>query len=87
MKKWCIIDDMTTRRSLEEVHAFDSKESALREAEAEWNSLTECDKQARDHYTVGLCNVEEYKPGCWTYAEDEQGNVDCDVYEIAKVFK
>lgn len=86
MKKWCIIDNMTSKRALEEVTAFNSKEEALAEAEKEWNHLSISDKKSRDSYTVGLCNVEEYKPNCWHYVEDENGNIDADIYEIAKEF-
>lgn len=86
-KKWCIIHDMSTRRAVESIEAYADKEEALREAEHEWNCLmTEGDKKDTDRYIVGLCNVEEYAPNCWQYAEIE-GNIDADIYEIAKVYK
>ena len=87
MKKWCIIDSLIFSRGLEEITAFNSKEETLEAAQSEWDSLSDHDKKDRDSYIVGLCNVEEYKPGCWQYAEDESGNIDTDIYEIAKRFK
>lgn len=85
-KKWCIINDMTSKRALEELTAFNSKEEALKEAEIEWKHLKDNDKKDKDRFTVGLCNVEEYKTGCWQYAEDETGNIDATVYEVAKEY-
>lgn len=84
--KWCIINNMG-KRSLETITTFNSKEDALREADIEWNSLTKSDQKNTDSYIVGLCNVEEYEPGCWQYTEDESGNIDADIYEVAKVYK
>ena len=87
MKKWCIVDNTISKRATEEIKAFDSKEEAINAAEIEWNLFSDHDKKDRDFYVVGLCNVEEYKPGCWQNAEDENGNIDADIYEIAKQFK
>lgn len=81
MKKWCIID---SKESLVSIEVFNSKEEALAEAEKEWNKLTSCDKKQRNSFMVALCNVQEYSPHCWDYAEDENGNIDTDIYSIAK---
>jgi hypothetical protein len=49
-------------------------------------SLTKYDKQRRTEFLVGTANVEEYAPGKWQYAERENGDIDADVYDIAKDF-
>ena len=86
MKKWCIIDDSISKRSLETLEVYESKEEALEEAEAQWDHMSEHDKKDRDSFTVGLCNVEQCEDGSWQQVEDENGNVDADIYEIAKEF-
>lgn len=87
MKRWCIIDDMINARGLENLTVFESKEQALENAEREWNLLDKQDKLDRNRYIVGLCNVEKDESGCWNYAEDHEGNIDADIYEVAKDFK
>lgn len=40
-----------------------------------------------NRYIVGLCNLEKDESGSWQYAEDQKGNIDADIYEIAKDFR
>lgn len=87
MKKYCIIDNCVSSRSLEELHVYDSKEEALYNAENEWCRRSEHDKKECDSYIVGLCNVEVDESGSWKYAEDSNGNVDADIYEVVKKYK
>ena len=88
MKKWCIID---SAGSDEWIQAFDSKAEALAAAEAEWSHLSDHDKGRRSSYLVGLANVEPssgFLSTGWSYAEDpETGEIDGDIYEVAKQFK
>ncbi len=53
----------------------------------EWERLTNIDKERRESYIVGLANVQEYEKDKWQFAEDENGNIDSDIYEIAKEYK
>lgn len=80
MKKWCIIDNCGTDEFLT---VFKNIEEALEAAENEWGRLTEHDKKRRESYIVGLVNVDENG----NYLEDENGNVDADIYEIVKEYK
>jgi hypothetical protein len=86
MKKWCIVDDCTSKRSFENLEICRNRDEAMIEAKKQWDYLSNLDRECRDAFIVGLCNVEEVKPGCWSYAEDENGNIDGNIYEIAKDF-
>lgn len=72
MEKWCLIDQ---KNDDEYITAYESKEEALKEAEKEWNNLTEHDKKQRNSFLVGLCEM------------DEEGNIGADIIEIAKEYK
>lgn len=87
MKKWCVIDDATEKNMLCEMYAYDTIEKALEEGQKRWDHMTEHDRNARDHFMVGLCNVEPGFHGTWDFVEDDNGNVDTDIYEIAKEWK
>lgn len=80
MKIWAIIDNCGVDEYKE---VFDSKEQALEAAEIGWNRLTDTDKKRRESYIVGLINVDDNG----YYNEDENGNIDADIYEIAKEYK
>lgn len=79
MIKWAIIDNCGTDEYKE---VFESKEQAIEAATSEWDRLTDTDKKRRESYLVGLINVDENGD----YYEDENGNIDADVYEIAKEY-
>lgn len=85
--KWCVVDSMVTKRGIENLVVFENKDTALRFAENEWDKLSDIDKRDRDYYVVGLCNVEKDDKGEWMYFEDENGNVDADIYDVAKKYK
>lgn len=78
--KWAIIDNCGTDEYKE---LFDSKEQAIEAADIGWNGLTDTDKKRRDSYLVCLINVDENGD----YNEDDNGNIDADIYEIAKEYK
>ena len=81
--KWCIIH---YNGDLETIKAFDTKEEALAEAEHEWSHFTTYERKHTEYYIVGTCNVEEYAPGKWQFAELDNGCIDSDIYVIAKEF-
>lgn len=85
--KWCVINDMTTNRCLEEFEVYDSKEQALKDAKIKWEHLTERDKKDIAHFIVGLCNVEQCENKEWQCAVDEIGIADATIYEVAKEYK
>lgn len=82
-KKWCLID---TCKCDEYLFAYDSKEKALKEAGNYYDTLTQSEKKNRVSFLVALCNVEEYKPGQWCFAELDNGNIDSRHYETAKTW-
>ena len=63
---------------------------ALREAEMLWNHLTAKEKASLTTFQVGLVNVQLVEKhghdGPFAYAEDGNGVIDADVYEVAKDF-
>lgn len=78
MKKWAVIranDGMD-----EWMTPYNSKEEALNNAEKEWNHLTNSEKK-HNTITVGVVNVN----ADGDYFEDECGNVDANIYEVALV--
>ena len=77
MKKWCVIDQ---KENDEFLTVCESKEVALEQAGHDWDRMTDIDRKHRTCFFVGLCNVDE----SGNYFEDENGNIDADVYEIAK---
>ena len=56
---YCIIDDCTTKHASMFDKCFKTKEEALDEAESEWRTMTEHDKNNCDAYYVGACRFEE----------------------------
>lgn len=70
-----------------EMYAYDTLEEALEEGQKRWNHMTEHDRNNRDRFLVGLCDVEPGLCGVWDFAEDEDGNVNTDIYEIEKEWK
>ena len=80
MMKWAIIDNCGVD---EFKKIFSSKEQALDEAENDWFHLSDFDKRTRVSYLVGLINVDDNGD----YYEDDNGNIDGDIYDIAKEFK
>nr|DAE83991.1 MAG TPA: hypothetical protein [Bacteriophage sp.] len=85
--KWCVVEDFSTTKMTEALIVCDSKEDALKEAKYRWEHLTEQEKKSCDSFAVVLCNVNESQFGGEHWAEDEQGNVDSDWYEVAKQYK
>lgn len=85
MKKWAIID---TREHEEDIVVFGSKEIAVVVADAMWNvEMTSHDRECRVSFIVGLINVELDDNGYYQYYEDEDGNIDSAIYDIAETFK
>ena len=77
MKKWAKIES----NGMDEwMQVYDSKEKAIEEAENSWRRLTESEKK-KQTITVGLVNVDADDE----YFEDEHGNIDADIYEVALV--
>lgn len=75
MKKWAIIES----NGMDEwMKVYESKEKAIEIAENSWRRLTESEKK-KQTITVGLVNVD----ADGEYFEDENGNIDADIYEIA----
>jgi len=79
MKKWAIID---TRVHDEWVQPFETKKDALESAEEEWGRMTLSDRNNRLSYVVGLVNLD----ADGNYAELDNGEIDIDIYEVAKYF-
>ncbi len=77
MKKWCVID---LKGSDEFLTVCENKDEALVEGERQWDSLSDSDKKKRKSFMVGLCNIDDEG----NYIELEDGNIDANVYEIAK---
>lgn len=75
MKKWAVIES----NGMDEwMKVYESKEEAIEVAENSWRRLTESEKK-KQTITVGLVNVDADDE----YYEDENGNIDADIYEIA----
>jgi hypothetical protein len=75
MKKWAVIES----DGMDEwMKVYESKEKAIEMAEDSWRRLTESVKK-KQTITVGLVNVDSEGE----YFEDENGNIDADIYEIA----
>lgn len=84
MKMWAIIE----RKEHEEfLLVFADKDLALSAADYCWNYMTEHDRKHCISFVVGLVNVESDDNGDYQYYEDENGNIDSDIYEIAETFK
>lgn len=83
MKKWCYIDNCGTD---EYIFTCESKEEALKQADFYWNSLTDSEKKHRESFVVALCNLEEYAPGQWGCAGLGSGEIDCELYAVAKEY-
>ena len=73
--RYVLIDDCTSEKSAMYEDLFDSKEDAIRQAEAEWNALSEHDRNIRDAYYVASCTL------------DEDGELDWESIEPIKEFK
>ncbi len=80
MKKWSIIDNCGTDEYLT---VCEGREQAIEKADSEWNGFTAADKKRRKSYMVGLINVDENGD----YYMEENGNIDADIYEVAKEYK
>ena len=75
MKKWAVIES----NGMDEwMKVYESKEKAIEVAENNWQRLTQSEKK-KQTITVGLVNVD----ADGEYYEDEDGNIDADIYEIA----
>lgn len=73
--RYVLIDDCTSEKSAMYEDLFDSKEDAIRQAEAEWNALSDHDKNIRDAYYVASCTL------------DADGGLDWDSIEPIKEYK
>lgn len=81
MKKWAVIE---TKKSGDEfVRPFRSREEAGKEADRDWYIMTKSDKESCSSYIVGLVNLDE----TGNFLELENGDLDSDIYEIAKKYK
>jgi hypothetical protein len=74
MEKYCIIDDKVTKRGLETLEVFESKEDALCEAEKQWYKMSASEQANTDRFLVALCDVVQNETGKWQYniAEDDE---------------
>lgn len=55
----------------------------MREADRDWYIMTKSDKESCSSYIVGLVNLDE----TGNFLELENGDIDGDIYEIAKKYK
>lgn len=85
MMRWAVIESSGID---EFITVCGSKNDALKAAEENWNHLTESEKKKLEIFAVGLIHVQLMEKngidGRFTYAENENGWVDGDIYECEK---
>lgn len=83
MFRWAVID---SDGFTEVLSVYGSKPEAIREAESIWNHFTDREKAKAERFEVGLIHVQliDARIEKFTYFEDENGQIDSDVYEVAK---
>lgn len=61
MKKWVLVDDMTTKGALldEEVLPVNSKEEAVWLARTKWEKMSSYDREERDAFFIGFAEYSE----------------------------
>ena len=72
---YVLIDDCTSKAASVWDTKFQTRDEALKHAEAEWKALTDHDKARRDAYYVATCLL------------DEDGEVDWETVDPIKEFK
>lgn len=77
MKKWIIIDDCTSTRAaiFETVLGAKTQEEAESAARLEWDRLTKRDKDDRDAFFVGLCEITPEIEDGSAYYTDNMTNI------------
>lgn len=76
MLKWIFING---NENVENVLVYESATEAGRQAEHDWNTMTEHDKKHTTKFFVGLANMDGND-----YAELEDGTIDADIRVITK---
>lgn len=62
MKKWYVVDDCISSKGETFTHPAESREQALEKALAEWDHLSEHDKEIRDAFYIGYADSDD--DGC-----------------------
>lgn len=89
MYRWAL---MRSYRTDEFLDVYGSKADAMRDAEYEWQHMTEAERESSRRFEVGLVHVQicekDWEGKRFQYAEiDDRGRVDGDVYEFGKDWK
>lgn len=87
MKKWYIIDDITTKRAAiyETLLHAETKEEAEKEALATWEALSDHDKRDRDAFYIALADPD---PEDNRFPDYEKGFSDTvEIDDIIKKYK
>lgn len=74
MKKYIVVDDAITKKGDMSINTYDSKEEAIERAEYLLAHMTKHDKNNRDAFYVGICEL------------DEEGEVDLNSIDSIKEY-
>lgn len=88
MYRWAVIDDTGSDVFLT---VCGSHTDAIREGEMLWSHMTNREKNGTQSFMVGLihvCVIEDRVDGChFSMFENENGQIDSTIYEVAKQYK